>query len=107
MRNPETSWESENIAARLLRLQSGEGSVLGIARRTGLVRARCLLAERLWEIQPYQGSVWRWLMIGETSTRRWSVVFADGANPPETIRDSELTAHGALWDATEFLRWDL
>lgn len=106
MRNPEDHWESDVVAARLRRLQGGETSVLAFVN-SGLVRARCLRSERLWEIRPYQGTAWSWVMVGATECGRWSVVFADGENEPETIREAELTAHGALWDAVEFVRFEV
>lgn len=106
MGNPERYWEPEVVARRLVRLQRGEGSVLFVGY-AGLVRARCLRAGELWELRPYQGDAWRWVMVGEKLPGRWSVLFSDGAAAPERIREAELSAYGALWDALEFLHWDV
>lgn len=107
MENPEQYWEPEVVARRLVQLQRGEGSVLFVGN-AGLVQARCLTTEGLWELRPYDSDAWLWVMVGRTQQAgRWSVLFSDGENAPERIREAELSAYGALWDALEFLHWDV
>lgn len=66
---------------------------------------RCLLAERLWEMSPLTGS-WRWVMVGQAAGR-WTATFHSGIRAPEAIRTAGTSARSALWDAVDFLRWDV
>ena len=105
-------WEPEMVGRRLAALQKSEGEVI-FAGNAGLVRARCLLTQRLWRMAPLAGT-WM-ILVGATDLAsnpaayfgRWAATFSDGVHPAEEIRTSGTTAADTLWDAVDFLRWDM